>query len=58
MAKKSRPWTADRDRLVAVQMAMLGHLPYQRMCDAVITHPTMAEGLNLLFDTVGQQVPG
>jgi hypothetical protein len=39
-------------------MAMLGHLTYQRVRDAVITHPTMGEGLNLLFDTVGQQLPG
>src|SRR3954454_4855866 len=37
--------------VAAVQMAMLGHLPYQRLRDAAITHPTMAEGLNLLFDT-------
>jgi pyruvate/2-oxoglutarate dehydrogenase complex dihydrolipoamide dehydrogenase (E3) component len=43
--------------LAAVQMAMLGHLPYQQVRDAVITHPTMAEGLNLLFDTVGKQAP-
>ncbi|PFG39971.1 pyruvate/2-oxoglutarate dehydrogenase complex dihydrolipoamide dehydrogenase (E3) component [Georgenia soli] len=39
--------------LSAVQMAMLGGLPYQQVRDAVITHPTMAEGLNLLFDTLG-----
>ena len=32
-----------------VQMAMLGSLPYQQVRDAVITHPTMAEGLKLLF---------
>ena len=43
--------------LAAVQMAMLGHLPYQRLRDAAITHPTMAEGLNLLFDTVAKQAP-
>jgi probable pyridine nucleotide-disulfide oxidoreductase len=36
----------------AVQMAMLGSLKYQQVRDAVITHPTMAEGLNLLFDAV------
>jgi hypothetical protein len=30
-------------------MAILGQLPYQRVRDAVITHPTMAEGLQLLF---------
>jgi pyruvate/2-oxoglutarate dehydrogenase complex dihydrolipoamide dehydrogenase (E3) component len=32
-----------------VQMAMLGKLPYQQLRDAVIAHPTMAEGLQLLF---------
>lgn len=32
-----------------VQMAMLGGLPYQQLRDAVIAHPTMAEGLQLLF---------
>ena len=40
-----------------MQMAMLGHLTYQQVRDAVITHPTMAEGLNLLFDTVAAAVP-
>lgn len=38
--------------MTAVQMAMLGGLRYQQVRDAVITHPTMAEGLNLLLDTV------
>ncbi len=37
----------------AVQMAMLGGLRYQQVRDAVITHPTMGEGLNLLFDALG-----
>ena len=32
-----------------VQMAMLGGLPYPLVRDAVIAHPTMAEGLQLLF---------
>jgi hypothetical protein len=41
-----------------VQMAMLGGLTYQQVRDAPITHPTMGEGLNLLSDTVGQQLPG
>jgi probable pyridine nucleotide-disulfide oxidoreductase len=36
----------------AVQLAMLGGLPYQRVRDAVLTHPTMGEGLNLLFDAL------
>lgn len=44
--------------LAAVQMAMLGRLTHQQVRDAAITHPTMGEGLNLLFDTVGQQLPG
>jgi pyruvate/2-oxoglutarate dehydrogenase complex dihydrolipoamide dehydrogenase (E3) component len=39
----------------AVQMAMIGGLPYQSVRDAVLTHPTMGEGLNLLFDTLGDQ---
>ncbi|GAA1637042.1 dihydrolipoyl dehydrogenase family protein [Georgenia ruanii] len=43
--------------VAAVQMAMLGHLTYQQVRDAVITHPTMAEGLNLLFDTITAEVP-
>ncbi|GAA1756950.1 mercuric reductase [Pseudarthrobacter sulfonivorans] len=32
-----------------VQMAMLGGLRHQQVRDAVITHPTMTEGLQLLF---------
>jgi hypothetical protein len=31
---------------------MIGGLPYQRVRDAVLTHPTMGEGLNLLFDAL------
>lgn len=38
--------------IAAVQMAMLGGLRYQQVRDAPITHPTMAEGLNLLLDAV------
>lgn len=41
--------------IAALQLAMLGGLPYQSVRDAVLTHPTMAEGLNLLFDTLGDQ---
>jgi hypothetical protein len=33
----------------SLQMAMLGALPYQQVRDAVLTHPTMGEGLNLLL---------
>lgn len=32
-----------------VQAAMLGGLPFTRLRDGVLAHPTMAEGLNLLF---------
>jgi pyruvate/2-oxoglutarate dehydrogenase complex dihydrolipoamide dehydrogenase (E3) component len=39
----------------AVQVAMLGGLSYQQVRDAVLTHPTMAEGLNLLFDALDDQ---
>lgn len=35
--------------MVVVQMAMLAGLPYTALRDAVLTHPTMAEGLNSLF---------
>ncbi len=41
--------------IAALQLAMLGGLPYQSLRDAVLTHPTMTEGLNLLFDTLGDQ---
>jgi pyruvate/2-oxoglutarate dehydrogenase complex dihydrolipoamide dehydrogenase (E3) component len=37
----------------AVQMAMPGGLRYQEVRDALVTHPTMGEGLNLLFDALG-----
>jgi pyruvate/2-oxoglutarate dehydrogenase complex dihydrolipoamide dehydrogenase (E3) component len=33
----------------AVQMAMVGGLPYTAMRDAVLTHPTLVEGLAALF---------
>jgi pyruvate/2-oxoglutarate dehydrogenase complex dihydrolipoamide dehydrogenase (E3) component len=39
----------------AVQLAMLAGLPYPRVRDAVLTHPTMAEGLNLLFDALDDE---
>ena len=33
-------------------MAMLGGLRYQQVRDAVLTHPTMGEGVNLLLDAL------
>jgi pyruvate/2-oxoglutarate dehydrogenase complex dihydrolipoamide dehydrogenase (E3) component len=38
--------------LAAVQTAMLGRLPYTLLREAIITHPTMAEGLNDLFAAI------
>jgi pyruvate/2-oxoglutarate dehydrogenase complex dihydrolipoamide dehydrogenase (E3) component len=38
--------------MAAVQTAMLGGLPYTMLRDAILTHPTMAEGLNALFDAI------
>jgi pyruvate/2-oxoglutarate dehydrogenase complex dihydrolipoamide dehydrogenase (E3) component len=35
--------------LAVVQTAMLGGLPYTVLRDAILTHPTMAEGLNVLL---------
>ena len=35
--------------MAAVQVAMMAQLPYTAMRDAILTHPTMAEGLNSLF---------
>lgn len=38
--------------MAAVQMAMLADLPYPRVRDAILAHPTMAEGLGPLFSNV------
>jgi pyruvate/2-oxoglutarate dehydrogenase complex dihydrolipoamide dehydrogenase (E3) component len=38
--------------MAAVQTAMLANLPYQKLRDAILTHPTMAEGLGSLFENV------
>ncbi|MFF3877714.1 hypothetical protein [Streptomyces sp. NPDC001978] len=37
------------ETLAAVQIAMLVDLPYTSLRDMILTHPTMSEGLNLLF---------
>ncbi|TJY66395.1 mercuric reductase [Arthrobacter sp. CAU 1506] len=37
------------EAIAVLQMAMIGGLDYTAVRDAVITHPTIAEGLNLLF---------
>jgi pyruvate/2-oxoglutarate dehydrogenase complex dihydrolipoamide dehydrogenase (E3) component len=38
--------------VAAVQAAMLADLPYQRLRDAIIPHPTMAEGLGPLLSNM------
>jgi pyruvate/2-oxoglutarate dehydrogenase complex dihydrolipoamide dehydrogenase (E3) component len=44
---------ADAGEVMAVvQTAMLAGLPYTGVRDAIYTHPTMAEGLNEVFENV------
>lgn len=38
--------------MAVVQMAMLGGFPYTVLRDAILAHPTMAEGLNALFSSI------
>jgi pyruvate/2-oxoglutarate dehydrogenase complex dihydrolipoamide dehydrogenase (E3) component len=38
--------------MAAVQMTILAGLPYTRLRDAILTHPTMSEGLGALFSDV------
>jgi pyruvate/2-oxoglutarate dehydrogenase complex dihydrolipoamide dehydrogenase (E3) component len=38
--------------MAVVQTAMLANLPYSRLRDAILAHPTIAEGLGPLFDNV------
>ena len=40
--------------LAAVQVAMAAGLPYTALSDAVMTHPTMSEGLAELFSSIPQ----
>jgi pimeloyl-ACP methyl ester carboxylesterase len=40
--------------MTVVQMAMQAGFPYTVLRDSVLSHPTMAEGLNVLFSTVKQ----
>lgn len=41
--------------MAVVQIAMMAHLPYTSVRDAILTHPTMAEGLNALFSNVSSE---
>ncbi|MGA7487561.1 MAG: mercuric reductase, partial [Xanthobacteraceae bacterium] len=38
--------------MATVQMVMLADLPYPKLRDAILAHPTMAEGLGPLFSNV------
>jgi pyruvate/2-oxoglutarate dehydrogenase complex dihydrolipoamide dehydrogenase (E3) component len=38
--------------MAALQLAIMGNLPYDRLRDAVFAHPTLAESLNNLFSTL------
>jgi probable pyridine nucleotide-disulfide oxidoreductase len=41
--------------VATVQMAMLGNLPYTAVRDAILSHPTIAEGLNMLFAKIPER---
>ena len=43
--------------MAAVQTAMLAYLPFPRLRDAILAHPTMAEGLDALFSNVPPRSP-
>jgi pyruvate/2-oxoglutarate dehydrogenase complex dihydrolipoamide dehydrogenase (E3) component len=43
--------------MAVVQMAMLGNLPFTALRDGIIAHPTLAEGLNMLFADVRDPRP-
>jgi pyruvate/2-oxoglutarate dehydrogenase complex dihydrolipoamide dehydrogenase (E3) component len=43
--------------MTVVQTAMLADLPYPRLRDAVLAHPTMAEGLGSLLSDVPSRAP-
>jgi pyruvate/2-oxoglutarate dehydrogenase complex dihydrolipoamide dehydrogenase (E3) component len=44
--------------LATVQMAMIAGLPYTALRDAVLTHPTLVEGLILLFSSAASREAG
>jgi pyruvate/2-oxoglutarate dehydrogenase complex dihydrolipoamide dehydrogenase (E3) component len=41
--------------MAVVQMAMLAGMPYGTLANAVLAHPTMAEGLSMLFSNVSRR---
>ena len=38
--------------MTVVQVAMMGNLPYSEIRDDIFSHPTLAEGLNNLFEAI------
>ena len=44
--------------MTVVQTAMMADMPFTRLRDAVIAHPTMAEGLNVLFGSLPSRTGG
>jgi hypothetical protein len=44
--------------MAMVEIAMLGGLPYTALRDGIFAHPTLAESLNNLFATLGDDSPG
>lgn len=44
--------TGAGEIMAAVQVAMIGKLPYTALRDAVLTHPTLVEGLIALFSSM------
>ena len=43
--------------MAVVQIAMQAGLPYTELRDSILTHPTMAEGLNVLFSSIRSPKP-
>jgi pyruvate/2-oxoglutarate dehydrogenase complex dihydrolipoamide dehydrogenase (E3) component/glycerol uptake facilitator-like aquaporin len=44
--------TSAGEIMAAIQVAMIGNLPYTALRDAVLTHPTLVEGLTHLFSSM------
>jgi len=42
-------WVGGGEVMAAVQIAMLGGMPYSALRDTIFAHPTMAEGLDFLL---------
>jgi len=40
------------EMMAAIQIAMMGNLPYTALAEGVFAHPTLAEGLNTLFNSL------